>query len=319
MDNRISNKDAPSYARDYLFDKKSYERLSELINKGVKLERLISELNGTIKDMKNGLGQKDDTGNKKPSSNPLDTLKELSEGVNDINSLESKRMKLINEHLSIKKQMNELLKNLPEARYDRMLLDKNIRFLLKNSDVTIEEIEKEAGYPKGAFSKWENNIATSELSISFLLVASEKLDVTITELLYGDDEMTSPDEERLIGFMDRLQLFTRKGKLSWKKDPVGSKTPFFSLNAVSYKTSLPDSGDEVYIFSKDADSPKGGSYELYMNVGGKQMQQLCSTEADSRLIQITLRGLFSMAEASSKKLGLSEGASKAMDDFMQDM
>lgn len=104
--------------------------------------------------------------------------------------------------------------------YDKYLAFRNIRELLKTSDIKLGQIEKEAGCQAGYMSRLEKPENATEPSIEFLITASQMLGITLDILLNVTIAYLTPTELYVIKFLEKLIRDTATDKLNWIKDPL---------------------------------------------------------------------------------------------------
>lgn len=105
-------------------------------------------------------------------------------------------------------------------RVNKFLLFANIRVLLKDSNIKIGQIEKEAGLQNGYTSRLEKLDNTTEPSIEFLVTASKLLKVSVDALISYDFHSLSETELYLLKVIDKFRLDTINNKLEWQTDSV---------------------------------------------------------------------------------------------------
>ena len=104
--------------------------------------------------------------------------------------------------------------------YDKYLIFRNIRELLKNSEIKLGQIEKDAGCQIGYMSRLEKAGNSTEPTVEFLVTAAQMLGVSIDMLINTPIRDLSPTELYAIQFIESLTQATTDDKLSWKKDPL---------------------------------------------------------------------------------------------------
>lgn len=99
--------------------------------------------------------------------------------------------------------------------FNKKLCFSNIRELLKNSDVKIGQIEREAGLKVGYIARLEKDDNTAEPSMEFIMTASKMLKISIDTLVSIDLTDLTPSEKYLIDFFGKLKSDTLLDKLDW--------------------------------------------------------------------------------------------------------
>jgi len=314
-----------------MFDKKSSERLNDFVQK-------ILQYRVTIAGTENKIEQLNSDMDKEQEGSPeYNMIGEQAQAAEEYVAQEQEELE------NTQKELEDFLATVPKAKYDRIQLDDNIRNYLEITGVPLGEIEVEGALSKGGLSRWEKNMMTSELPLSFVLTAAEKFKVTLPELLYGDPTQKSEDDDFIIQFMENLLQLTRKNKISWeevepedrragKRSGIDSNSPRlyrdaegvfykpgfgyegpFQADKHSYSAKLPESDDVVFLYSIDyTEGPSRSGMELYINVNGEGEQPVYSTYAANGVINYMIEGLYNMARQSSKEVSLGEGARNSM-------
>ena len=104
--------------------------------------------------------------------------------------------------------------------YDKYLAFRNIRELLKNTDIKLGQIEKEAGCQAGYMSRLEKTENATEPTVEFLVTAAQKLNVSLDDLLYVTISSLSSTEIYMIKFLEKLIRDTKADRLNWIKEPL---------------------------------------------------------------------------------------------------
>lgn len=102
------------------------------------------------------------------------------------------------------------------ANFDKYSCLRNIRELLKDSDVRLGNIEKEAGCQAGYMSRLEKEDNTTDPSMEFVVTAAKMLNVPVDILLKGDLGDLTDAEEYLLEFVSQLIEDTESCYLDWK-------------------------------------------------------------------------------------------------------
>ncbi len=108
---------------------------------------------------------------------------------------------------------NYLNKN---RNYNKSITLKNIRILLKGSDKTLEQIEKNAGCEPGYMTTLEAPGNTTDPSIEFLMTASKELGVSLDLLVRGVRGDYYSGNEYIERFLQKLYQDLLDEKLSWE-------------------------------------------------------------------------------------------------------
>lgn len=127
------------------------------------------------------------------------------------------------EMVQLQKQLDNVDENIAEfdlpddtvKRFNKYICFSNIRELLKNSNVKIGQIEKEAGCQPGYMSRLDKKGNNSEPSVEFIVTAAKLLGVSIDTLLLVDLADLTPTEKYLVNFFEKLKKDTLEDKLDW--------------------------------------------------------------------------------------------------------
>lgn len=108
-----------------------------------------------------------------------------------------------------------------EKKFNKYLCLSNIRELLKESDIKIGRIEKEANCQPGYMSRLEKKTNNTDPSLEFLITAAKMLGISLDVLLFTDLKELSPTEKYLIAFIQKLKTDTLENKLNWTRESAG--------------------------------------------------------------------------------------------------
>ena len=111
-----------------------------------------------------------------------------------------------------------------EAFDKKRCLD-NIYFLAKQKSIKIGDLETAANVSAGYLSRANKEDNTSKLTIDLIAAIAQTLEVSIDRLVSYDLSGLSPNERRIIAFVEKLMGDTADGAVDWeKKEPaaVGS-------------------------------------------------------------------------------------------------
>lgn len=122
-----------------------------------------------------------------------------------------------------------------KKNFDKSIIFRNIRELLKKSKLKIGQIEKEAGCQPGYMSRLEKPGNTSDPSVEFVLSAAKLLEVPVDLLIFGHMQEITDTEKTILQFIAGLTEDTRADKLDWKREiPEEIKNKVF--NSTQYET-----------------------------------------------------------------------------------
>lgn len=102
-----------------------------------------------------------------------------------------------------------------KKNFDKYLLFSNIRELLKNSDVKIGEIEKQAGCYPGYMSRLDKKDNTTEPSVEFVMTAAKLLNTSMDLMTSCNLTDLNPTDRYLAEFFTKLNTDTLADKLDW--------------------------------------------------------------------------------------------------------
>ncbi len=103
-------------------------------------------------------------------------------------------------------------------RFDKYRCFRNIRFLLEKKGAKLGDIERASGNSAGYMSRLEKEANTTDPSMEFMVTAANMLGVKLDDLVFGNFTELSPNEEALLGFLNRLAYDTRKDEQEWEKE-----------------------------------------------------------------------------------------------------
>lgn len=102
--------------------------------------------------------------------------------------------------------------------FDKAQCFANIRALMKNTDVKIGQIEREAGVRLGYMARLEKPDNTSEPSMEFIVTAAKMLNVSIDYLINAKIETMTQTEEYVLKFIRNITKDTQEGKMIWNRE-----------------------------------------------------------------------------------------------------
>ncbi len=146
-----------------------------------------------------------------------------SNSASGLLKLEEKKRSLRGEIQDIDRELISIQKELDTSEavfnragnFDKYLLFRNIRELLKSSDVKLGQIEREAGCQAGYMSRLEKGRSTTDPSVEFVVTAAKLLKVPVDLLLFGHIAELSSTEMYIISFLEKLIKDTDADKLEW--------------------------------------------------------------------------------------------------------
>ena len=128
----------------------------------------------------------------------------------------------ISDELDAKKQEEEELAVLMDRKrsFDKYALFRNIRELLKTSNMKLGQIEKDAGLNPGYMSRLEKLENATDPSLEFVITAARDLGVSVDYLIHSNLDSMSATDRYTYNFLDRLKMDTLQGELEWMTDEV---------------------------------------------------------------------------------------------------
>ncbi len=141
------------------------------------------------------------------------------ESEKNIELLQQECSRIADELTERRAQLQVLQENSDEEKnFNKQILFRNIRELLKKSEVKLGQIERDAGCQPGYMSRLEKAGNTTDPSIEFLVTASKALKVSTDLLINGVISTLTPTESYLISFLEKLIRDTRSDKLEWMRE-----------------------------------------------------------------------------------------------------
>lgn len=245
-----------------------------------------------------------------------------------LNDLQNMLLCLADLKLKTKKHLNENL------MFDKSLCLKNIRTLLKKSDIKIGQIENMAHVRPGYLSIIEKENCTSDPCIRFITIAAKMLKVSVDDLLFTRISDLSDDEQMIMDFLSDVLDDTLKGNINFKKLKTGdlsnagkkaSAKNMFSfddkkgvinitsrfipeaklcVNDDSYHAILPSTEGELFILSlsRNDHGSEDTFYEIYL--GDRQRPDPICTTLDSKpqIISVTDKIIKALKETDKRSL-----------------
>lgn len=101
--------------------------------------------------------------------------------------------------------------------FDKKRCLDNIYFLAKQKGKKIRELEKLASVSTGYLSRANKEDSTSKLTIDLIAAIAQVLEVSIDKLVSYDLSGLSPNERRIVEFIEKLGLDTVNGNVVWDK------------------------------------------------------------------------------------------------------
>lgn len=101
--------------------------------------------------------------------------------------------------------------------FDKKRCLDNIYFLAKQKGKKIGELEELANVSTGYLSRANKEDSTSKLTIDLIAAIAQALEVSIDKLVSYDLSGLSPNERRIVDFIEKLELDTVNGDVVWDK------------------------------------------------------------------------------------------------------
>lgn len=182
------------------------------------LELYMAKLN-SLNDRKTSLQYEEQSYQEQLEKDDLSTKEVLSIQFK-LSELESKMAEIDNEIVETIIIINQEKAAIARGKhYDKYLVFRNIRELLKTSDIKLGQIEKEAGCQAGYMSRMEKPNNATEPTIEFLVTAAKMLGVSLDTLINTTIASFTSTELYMIRFLEKLIRDTEEDKLSWVNEP----------------------------------------------------------------------------------------------------
>ena len=228
----------------------------------------------------------------------------------------------------------------------------NIRFLAKEKNLKIGEIEKGAGVSPGYLSRFTKEDATSMPSVEVLAAFAKATSVTIDSLIYMDYPKLSPSDRFILTFLQELTAKTSASEATWtvQQSDCLYETNYYSgvpshplfriergehdatvcyhsefrdyevsLSGNSYKLQI-GSDTDLHLMSVIWDqSPNKDrqEYELYF-VKNDSVTPLCHSVSDGfSPFNDVLKVLYAEAAESTSHIHLSDSVKEALDAYLK--
>jgi transcriptional regulator with XRE-family HTH domain len=236
--------------------------------------------------------------------------------------------------------------------FDKKICINNIKFLAKEKNIKLGELEAAANVSPGYFSRINKEENGATPSIDVLCAICSQLDISLDVLIMCDLETLSPTQEYLARLIGKLSSHTIENLISWEKNtlndiksildndlfyPLMTRTKeydsFESRYYPVYKyTSLFDEmynvieddtftfrfgNAEYYLFSlSDGDTPSNFGYELYL-VNKFKVNKICNGyEKDNSVFYDLLHKLYLNAKENAYALKLTDDIKRELDILM---
>lgn len=105
-----------------------------------------------------------------------------------------------------------------KGTFNKHIVFRNIRELMRKKDVKLGQIEKEAGCQPGYMSRLEKEGNTTDPSMEFVMTAARMFDISIDLLVNTRIEALTPTDEYILKFIKNLVDDTREDTLAWEKE-----------------------------------------------------------------------------------------------------
>lgn len=214
----------------------------EIIETLEQVQTAVDELNSEVAVVEDCLQQMEVRGESKDAK--PDILRQLVKAY----GLTSEQYDNYEMNKAARQQAAMLLGELEKLRdtyknFDKAQCFANIRALMKNTDVKIGQIEREAGVRLGYMARLEKPDNTAEPSVEFVVTAAKMLNVSLDFLISAKIENMTQTEEYVLKFVRSITKDTQEGKLIWNREApailnathndyeaVGRKHPLFEYS-----------------------------------------------------------------------------------------
>ena len=237
--------------------------------------------------------------------------------------------------------------------FDKKRCLDNIYFLAKQKGKKIGELEELAGVSTGYLSRANKEDSTSKLTIDLIAAIAQTLEMSIDRLVRYDLAALSPNERKVIDFIEKLDKDTEKGEIDWEKNPPVSPAGIdcYGDGTTSECLFLCENGEPYYhsyffpghntqqtgdfftyyiansirvIFTKvKHDEAQREDYELYFLVEGdynnpSSVEPVCGTcPARETLFDAALKHLYETVDDSCRNVKLSPVVRNVIYRFMR--
>lgn len=329
-----------SYARDHILDKKSSEQLRKLYDEWQNIREEALETKKMCDTAKRNIKLSPEG---QPSLLDENTLKSFELGEQLDNLLKKERDAF--------QALQTFLDGLPKAPYDRYRLRDNFRNCLEITGVPLGELEVDGGISRGGFSRWEKTIITSELPLSFLLIAADRFGVTLKELLYSDIAEKDAAENWAREFIENLKELTEREDVKWEKCEDALYDSLISNGGIDigydadlrgdrylvslfsyedfheddttmddykiigniYCADVPGGQDTVYLFTLEMPGGEDTFMEIYIRPSEQPVEPLYSTRNGDYGTNELLKEFSTVISNNARRTRVSQGAREVMD------
>ncbi len=255
----------------------------EIIETLEQVQTAVDELNIEVAEVEDCLQQMEIRGESK------DTTPQIMRQLVKAYGIESEQYDNYEKNKIARQQAAIFLAELEKLRdsyknFDKAQCFANIRALMKNTDVKIGQIEREAGVRLGYMARLEKPDNTAEPSVEFIVTAAKMLNVSLDFLISAKIENMTQTEEYVLKFVRSITKDTQEGKLIWNREApailnathndyedVGRKHPLFEYSDVEldgnnnpyianyYSRFFPERATHVRLNAYNAELPRTAS------------------------------------------------------------
>lgn len=226
----------------------------------------------------------------------------------------------------------------------------NIKYLAKQNQMKLGELEDKVGVSPGYFSRLSGKDVKNS-AIDVLVKLSDTLDVTLDLLLTVDLESRTPTERLVLSFIQRLSSATAQDNLAWRifsendllpsyPDDVNSPDPpefseilrndgTYDIREVNFKSFYDGQWTKLDDDSLIAYDPELGSvylmkirtledcgFELYLYNNGATDAIACGYQKDGDGFYSSLYSLYNTALEACRHVQLSTRAKEVLQNFL---
>lgn len=101
--------------------------------------------------------------------------------------------------------------------YDNNILLNNVRFLVKQSNRKMGEVEEAVGVSPGYLSRIGKSDNFAKVPVNVVSALAHELKVTVDTLIGYDLSSLSPNEQYVGAFLEKLIAETKQGTISWER------------------------------------------------------------------------------------------------------
>jgi transcriptional regulator with XRE-family HTH domain len=233
--------------------------------------------------------------------------------------------------------------------FDNVKCFENIQYMAKIRGVTVGELERDAGVSRGYLSRLLKGGGNTPTIIELIISISEKLNISIDSLIYGNLKGLTNKEQFVYDFVHKLIKSTEEGSLDWIQEKLtydhdiegytNNKIFRYGVFNSKFNGSYQIVDDTIFSAILTEDEEDGrilivkviyseplsfienedsevSSYELYITAKN-DYKPVCSSALSTRELQSEINKLGVMIFEARSKIGLEESTKEAMEKFLK--